>query len=171
MTWDHYVAICQQLQYPISMNPQFCVHMALAFLISGLVYAGVHTGNAFQLSFCQSNVVHQFFCDVPSLLSLSCSDTTSNMVFLFVSIVIIGHSSFGITVMTYIHIFSTVLKSPTRIPGKVFSTYIPHILMVSIFLSSITGVYLRPSATSDTLQDMLLSSFYTMISPFMNLLI
>ncbi|XP_047393368.1 olfactory receptor 14C36-like [Sciurus carolinensis] len=76
MAWGRYVTICQPLQYPIIMNPRFCVHMTLASLLSGLVYAGVHTGNAFWLP----NVVHQFFCDIHSLLRLSCSDTNSNMV-------------------------------------------------------------------------------------------
>ncbi|XP_047393366.1 olfactory receptor 14C36-like [Sciurus carolinensis] len=171
MAWDRYVAICQPLQYPIIMNPQFCVRMTLSSLLSGLMYAGVHTGNTFRLSFCQSNVVHQFFCDVPSLLRLSCSDITSNMVLLFVSTIIVGGGSFGIIIMSYIHIFSTVLKVPNKAPGKAFSTCIPHILVVSIFLSSSIGVYLRPSANSDTLQHMLLSAVYTMVPPFLNPLI
>ncbi|MBZ3889153.1 Olfactory receptor 14C36 [Sciurus carolinensis] len=171
MSWDHYVAICQPLQYPIIMNPQFCVHMTLASLLSGLVYTGVHTGNTFQLSFCQSNVVHQFFCDVPSLLRLSCSDTRNNMVLLLMSFITIGGGCFGLIIMSYIHIFSMVLKSPTRASVKAFSTCTPHILVVSIFLSSSTGVYLRPSATSDTLQDMVLSAFYTMVPPLLNPLI
>ncbi|XP_047393377.1 olfactory receptor 14C36-like [Sciurus carolinensis] len=171
MAWDHYVAICQPLQYPIIMNPQFCVHMTLASLLSGLVYAGVHTGNTFQLSFCQSNVVHQFFCDVPSLLRLSCSDNRNNMVLLLMSFITIGGGCFGLIIMSYIHIFSTVLKSPNRASVKAFSPCTPHILVVSIFLSSSTGVYLKPSATSDTLQDMVLSAFYTMVPPLLNPLI
>nr|XP_026238035.1 olfactory receptor 14C36-like [Urocitellus parryii] len=168
MAWDRYVAICQPLQYPLIMNPQFCVHMTLASLLSGLLYAGVHTGNTFRLSFCQSNVVHQFFCDVPSLLGLSCSDITSNMVLILVSITVIGSGCFAIIIMSYIRIFSAVLKFPTRSPGKAFSTCTPHILVFSVFISSSAGVHLRSSATSDTLQDMVLSVFYTMVPPFMN---
>ncbi|MBZ3871910.1 Olfactory receptor 14C36 [Sciurus carolinensis] len=153
------------------MNPQFCVHMTLFSLFSGLVYAGVHTGNTFQLSFCQSNLVHQFFCDVPSLLRLSCSDTTINKFLILVSAVVLCGGVFIFIAMSYIGIFSTVLKSPNRAPGKAFSTCTPHILVVSVFLSSITGVYLRPSANSDTLQDLILSAFYTMVPPFLNPLI
>ncbi|MBZ3870935.1 Olfactory receptor 14C36 [Sciurus carolinensis] len=168
MAWDRYVAFCQPLHYPIIMNPQFCVRMTLASLLSGLVYTGVHTGNTFRLSFCQSNEVHQFFCDLPSLLRLSCSDTTSNMILVLVSVVFVCGACFIFIVTSYIRIFSTVLKSPTRAPSKVFSTCTTHILVVSIFLSSGAGVYLRHSATSDTLQDMLLSAYYTMVPPFLN---
>ncbi|MBZ3890815.1 Olfactory receptor 14C36 [Sciurus carolinensis] len=127
MAWDCYVAICQPLQYPVIMNAQYCVCVTLASLLSGLVYAGVHTGNTFQLFFCQSNVVHQFFCDVPSLLRLSCSDTTINTVLILVSPVVLCGGCIFIT-MSYIRIFSTVLKSPNIAPGKAFSTCTPHIL-------------------------------------------
>ncbi|KAM5167896.1 olfactory receptor 14C36-like [Callospermophilus lateralis] len=171
MAWDRYVAICQPLQYPLITNPQICVRMTLATLVSGLLYAGVHTGNTFWLSFCHSNVVHQFFCDVPSLLRLSCSDTTGNMVLFFVSAVAIGGGCFTLIAMSYFRIFSAVLKFPTRAPRKAFSTCTPHILVVSVFFSSGAGVYLGSSATSDTLQNMVLSAFYTMVPPFLNPLI
>ncbi|KAG3265186.1 olfactory receptor 14C36-like [Ictidomys tridecemlineatus] len=171
MAMDHYVAICQPFQYLLIMNPQFCVHIILASLLSGLLYAGEHTGNTFRLSFCQSNVVHQFFCDVPSLLRLSCSDTTSNQVLLLVSAVLICGSCFTFIAMSYIRIFSTVLKFPTRKSVKAFSICTPHILVFSMFLSYGTAVYLRSSATSDILQDMVFSAFYTMAPPFLNHLI
>ncbi|KAM4869407.1 olfactory receptor 14C36-like [Urocitellus parryii] len=111
LAWDCYVAICQPLQYPLIMNPQFCVCMTLASLLSGLLYAGVHTGNTFRLSFCQSKMVHQFFCEISSLLRLSCSDVTSNMV-LLVSAVAVGGGCFTLIAMSYIYIFSVVLKFP-----------------------------------------------------------
>ncbi|XP_017526901.3 olfactory receptor 14C36-like [Manis javanica] len=168
MARDRYVAICQPLHYSIIMNHQFCVQATLFSLLSGLAYAAVHTGSTFRLSFCQSNVVHQFFCDVPSLLSLSCSDTFSNFLLLTVSIVAVGGSCFIFITISYIQIFSTVLKFPPRERGKAFSTCVPHILVVSVFLSSIASVYLKPSATSETIQGMILSVFYTIVPPFLN---
>ncbi|XP_036733072.2 olfactory receptor 14C36-like [Manis pentadactyla] len=168
MARDRYVAICQSLHYPVIMNHQFCVWTTLVSLLSGLIYAGVHTGNTFRLSFCQSNVVHQFFCDVPSLLSLSCSDTFNNFLLLIVSAILVAGGSFIFITISYIYIFSTVMKFPTRERGKAFSTCVPHILVVSVFLSSASFVYLRPSGASDILQGVILTVFYTIVPPFLN---
>ncbi|XP_023397059.2 olfactory receptor 14C36-like [Loxodonta africana] len=169
MARDRYVAICQPLHYPVIMNPRACVQMTLATVFSGLIYAGVHTGNAFRLSFCHSNVVHQFFCDVPSLLKLSCSDTLSNEIVIFVSVVVIAGGCFIFIIMSYIHIFSAVLKLPTRGErGKVFSTCVPHILVVTVFVVSGITVYMKPTSNSPTTQDMIISAFYSIVPPFLN---
>ncbi|XP_048213680.1 olfactory receptor 14C36-like [Perognathus longimembris pacificus] len=168
MARDRYVAICQPLYYPIRMNHKFCVQSTLASVLSGLIYAAVHTGNTLRLSFCQSNVVPQFFCDIPSLLRLSCSDTFSNKLLLLLSVLGVGGSCFVFMALSYIQIFSTVFKLRTREQGKAFSTCTPHILVVTLFLSSISSVYLRPSLTSETIQDIILSIFYTIVPPFSN---
>ncbi|XP_049726272.1 olfactory receptor 14C36-like [Elephas maximus indicus] len=169
MARDRYVAICQPLHYPVIMNPRACVQMTLTSVFSGLIYAGVHTGNAFRLSFCHSSVVHQFFCDVPSLLKLSCSDTLSNEIVIFVSAVVIVGGCFIFIIMSYIHIFSAVLKLPTRgEQGKVFSTCVPHILVVTVFVISVTAMYLKPTSNSPTTQDMIISLFYSVVPPFLN---
>ncbi|XP_004482436.1 olfactory receptor 14C36-like [Dasypus novemcinctus] len=169
MAQDRYVAICQPLHYPKIMNHQFCVRMTLAALFCGLIYASVHTGNTFQLSFCQSNVVPQFFCDVPSLLRLSCSDTFNNELLILVSAMGFGVGCFIFIVISYIRIFSTVLKFPTSGErGKAFSTCVPHIIVVFVFLSSALYVYLMPPSVSDTFLAMVFSVFYTIVPPFLN---
>ncbi|XP_004686949.1 PREDICTED: olfactory receptor 14C36-like [Condylura cristata] len=171
MAHDRYAAICHPLHYPVIISHRFCVQMTLASMLSGLFYAGVHTGNTFRLSFCQSNVVHQFFCDIPSLLRLSSSNIFSNLLLNFVSAFLIGGTCFIFIAMSYSHIFSTVLKFPIKEQGKAFSTCVPHIIVVSVFLSSGISVYLKPSVSSDTIQDMILSVFYTIVPPFLNPLI
>ncbi|XP_007516515.1 olfactory receptor 14C36-like [Erinaceus europaeus] len=168
MAHDRYVAICQPLHYPVIMNHGFCVWTTLASLLTGFIYAGVHTGYTFRLSFCQSNVVHQFFCDVPSLLRISCSDTFSNELVSFITIMGVGGSCIIFIIISYIHIFSTVLKFSTRERRKAFSTCIPHIIVVSVFLSSGSYVYLKPSVTSETIQDMIFSVFYAIVPPLLN---
>ncbi|XP_049726236.1 olfactory receptor 14C36-like [Elephas maximus indicus] len=169
MAYDRYLAICNPLHYPVIMNPRVCVQMTLASVFSGLIYAGVHTSNTFRLSFCQSNVIHQFFCDIPSLLKLSCSDTFINEVVIFFSAVVIVGGFFSFIIMTYIRIFSAVLKLPTRGErGKAFSTCVPHILVVTVFVSSVFVVYMNPTFNSPTIQDMIISVFYSIVPPFLN---
>ncbi|XP_076995666.1 olfactory receptor 14C36-like [Tamandua tetradactyla] len=169
MAHDRYVAICQPLHYPVIMNPQVCVRLMLASVSSGAVFAGLHTGYTFHLSFCQSNVVHQFFCEVPSLWMLSCSDTLSNEILNVISVVVVPGGCFAFITMSYIHIFSTVLKFPnSRDRKKAFSTCVPHILVVTIFVSSIATVYMQPTSHSPTLQGKITSVFYSIVPPFVN---
>ncbi|XP_037673467.1 olfactory receptor 14C36-like [Choloepus didactylus] len=168
MARDRCVAICQPLHYPVVMNHQVCVQMTLASVLSCVIYSGFHTGNTLQLQFCQSNVVHQFFCDIPPLLKLSCSDTLMNEISVFISVVLIAGGCSAYITLSYIHIFSTVLKFPTRERGKVFSTCVPHILVVTVFLSSVAAVYVKPTSYSPTNQDMITAVFYTIAPPFLN---
>ncbi|XP_004475264.1 olfactory receptor 14C36-like [Dasypus novemcinctus] len=169
MARDRYVAICQPLHYTVIMNPRVCVQMTLASILSGLVHSGFHTGNTFRLSFCQSNVVHQFFCDIPPLLKLSCSDTLNNEILIFISSVVVAGGCFAFIIMSYFHIFSTVLKFPNRGErGKAFSTCVPHIFVVTIFVSSAVTVYVKPTSSSTPYQDMLTSVFYSIVPPFLN---
>ncbi|XP_037673791.1 olfactory receptor 14C36-like [Choloepus didactylus] len=169
MARDRCVAICQPLHYPVVMNHRVCVQMTLASVLSGVVYAGFHTGNTFRLSFCQSNVVHQFFCDIPSLLKLSCSDTFGNEISIFFTTMLIEGGCFAFITRSYVYIFSAVLKFPTsRERGKAFSTCVPHILVVTVFLSSAAAVYVKPTSTSCTIQDMVTSVFYSIVPPFLN---
>ncbi|XP_006877996.1 PREDICTED: olfactory receptor 14C36-like [Chrysochloris asiatica] len=168
MAWDRYLAICHPLHYFEIMNTQVCIHMSLVSLLSGLVYSGFHTGLTFSLPFCQSNIIHQFFCDIPSLLKLSCSDTFINEIITFVSSVIVGGGCFFFIIMSYICILTTVLKFPIRELRKAFSTCVPHILVVTVFLSSGAAVYMKPVSNSPTIQDMIISVLYSVVPPFLN---
>ncbi|XP_004460236.2 olfactory receptor 14C36-like [Dasypus novemcinctus] len=169
MAHDHYVAICQPLHYPMIMTPRICVWMTLASVLSGLVFSGFHTGNTFWLHFCQSNVVNQFFCDTPSLLKLSCSNTFSNEISIFISTFLIVGGCFAFITRSYVYIFFTVLKFPISTDrGKAFSTCVPHIIIVSIFLLSGAAVHIKPTSNSHTIQDMIISMFYSIVPPLLN---
>ncbi|KFO35806.1 olfactory receptor 14C36 [Fukomys damarensis] len=169
MAHDRFAAICRPLHYPVIMSPRLCVHSTLAALLSGLIYAALHTLNTFRLPFCHSHAVQQLFCDIPSLLKLSCSDTFSNQITVLISGLVIGGSCFTYIIKSYIHIFSTVLRFPVGANRKkAFSTCVPHILVVSVFLSSSFYVYLRPSIMSASIVDMVLSMFYSVIPPLFN---
>ncbi|XP_074075129.1 olfactory receptor 14C36-like [Macrotis lagotis] len=169
MARDRYVAICHPLHYTVIMRPSVCMKMTLTCLVTGLCFAGFHTGYTFRLSFCQSNVIPQFFCDIPFLLKISCSETFSNMLALFVSVIVIGLGCFAIIIASYIRIFSTVLRFPVKEDqSKAFSTCLPHIFVVSLFLFSIGFVYLQPISESGSIKNIILSIFYCIIPPLLN---
>ncbi|KAM4860909.1 olfactory receptor 14C36-like [Thomomys bottae] len=169
MAWDRYVAICQPLQYPVIINLQFCKGITLLCLLGGFLYAALHTGSTFRLSFCQSIVIHQFFCDIPSLLRISCSDIFSNNLLNILSVIGFGGSCSVFIAMSYVQIFSTILKFPLKEErGKAFSTCVPHIAVVSVFLIFACYMYLKPPANSEMIQDMIFSVLYTIVPPFLN---
>ncbi|XP_072472550.1 olfactory receptor 14C36-like [Notamacropus eugenii] len=169
MACDRYVAIFHPLLYPVVMSPRVCIQMTFICLFTGLLYAGFHTGYTFQLSFCQSNVIHQFFCDIPSLLKISCSETFSNTLSLLGSGLVVVVGCFTFITASYISIFSTVLKFPVKAnQRKAFFTCVPHIIVVSLFLISGLYVYLQPPSDSGSIKDIIFSIFYSIIPPFMN---
>ncbi|XP_074049542.1 olfactory receptor 14C36-like [Macrotis lagotis] len=169
MACDRYVAICHPLHYTVIMCPSVCMKMTLTCLVTGLFYSGFHTGYTFRLSFCRSNVIHQFFCDIPSLLKISCSETFSNMLSLFITVLALGLGCFGFIIASYIRIFSTVLRFPVKEDQrKAFSTCLPHIIVVSLFIVSVGFVYLQPNSGSGSIKDIILSIFYSIIPPFLN---
>ncbi|CAM4570935.1 unnamed protein product, partial [Caretta caretta] len=83
MAYDRYVAICNPLIYTVIMSRQLCKQLVAGVYAVGVVDSMIHTCCTFQLSFCSSNIINHFFCDVPPLLVLSCSDTRINEIVLF----------------------------------------------------------------------------------------
>ncbi|EFB26958.1 hypothetical protein PANDA_020728, partial [Ailuropoda melanoleuca] len=120
MSYDRYVAICCPLHYHVIMNRGSSVQMVTASWFSGCVYGSIHVAGTFSVHFCGSNIVHQFFCDVPSLLTLACSgEQILEYVFIIVSCCF-GFICFILLVVSYVYIFSTVLRIPSA-KGKVKS--------------------------------------------------
>ncbi|KAI5153378.1 Olfactory Receptor 14K1, partial [Manis pentadactyla] len=74
MSHDHYVAICLLLHYDIIMSRAMCVKMAAASWVLESIIGVLYSAGNFPLSFCGSRKLPQFFCDVPSLLKISCSE-------------------------------------------------------------------------------------------------
>ncbi|XP_060111651.1 olfactory receptor 14I1-like [Heteronotia binoei] len=133
MAHDRYVAICNPLQYERVMHKGACFQMAASSWIAGTLYAILHTSCTFAITFC-SNMINQFFCEVPQLLKLSCSDLYLIEVgLLILSSTIVGGCFIFISI-TYMKIFTAVLRMPS-VQGqkKAFSTCIPHLTVVSLF--------------------------------------
>ncbi|KAF0871764.1 OR5B2 protein, partial [Crocuta crocuta] len=131
MAYDRYAAVCKPLHYTTTMTTGVCARLAIGSYVFGFLNASVDVGNTFHLSFCKSNVIHHFFCDIPAVLSLSCSDRhVSELVLVFVATF---HIFFGLLVIliSYLFIFITILKMPS-IEGylKAISTCASHLTAV-----------------------------------------
>ncbi|XP_050773947.1 olfactory receptor 14A16-like [Gopherus flavomarginatus] len=169
MAYDRYVAICQPLHYERVMNRRACIQMAASAWICGILYSALHTGNTFVISFCGGNRVDQFFCDIPQLLKLACSDSDVNESGVIAFSACLVLSCFVLIIVSYVQIFKTVLRIPSEQgQHKAFSTCLPHITVVSLFVFTGIIAYLKPDSSSTSGLDLMVDVFYSTVPPVLN---
>nr|XP_034343450.1 olfactory receptor 7C2-like [Arvicanthis niloticus] len=169
MAYDRFVAICHPLHYVVIMNSCFCVMLALGSWIVSVMSSLPETLTVLRLSFCTNIEIPHFFCDLPEVLKLACSDTlVNNIVVYSITIVIAGFPFFGI-LLSYFHIFSSILRiSSAGGKYKAFSTCGSHLLVVFLFYGNGLGVYLSSAATSSSRMSLVTSLMYTVVTPMLN---
>ncbi|XP_008822498.1 olfactory receptor 1N1 [Nannospalax galili] len=169
MAYDRYAAICRPLHYSTIMSPRACALMlALCWVLTNVV-ALTHTLLMARLSFCVVGEISHFFCDITSVLKLSCSDTRINELVL---------SGFGGTVLmvpfvsivvSYVHIVAAVLRVRTSGgASKAFSTCSSHLCVVCVFYGTLFSVYLFPASVDSTEKDVAAAAMYTVVTPMLN---
>ncbi|XP_057346435.1 LOW QUALITY PROTEIN: putative olfactory receptor 14L1 [Manis pentadactyla] len=168
MSYDRYVAMCHPLHYQVMMRKGACEKMVAASWFSGAVSGFLNT-SVTSLPFCWSDVIHQFFCEIPSLLRLSYSERFLAEIGAIIATTSLGILRFTSILVSYPYIFSTVLRIPS-VEGrsKVFSTCIPHLVVVIVFLSTGSITYLKPTSESPSIWDLIVSVFYTVAPPTLN---
>ncbi|KFP88413.1 Olfactory receptor 14A16, partial [Apaloderma vittatum] len=173
MAYDRYVAICQPLHYGTLLGNRACAHMAAAAWASGFLNALLHTVNTFSVSLCQGNAVGQFSCEIPHILKLSCSHTDYlREAGLLVVSVCLAFGCFVFMLVSYVWIFRAVLRIPWQQGRhKAISTCLPHLAVVSLFLSSGFLAYLKPPSMSSPSLDLVVSVLYSIVPPAVNPLI
>ncbi|CAM9115457.1 unnamed protein product [Bubo scandiacus] len=172
MSYDRYVAICKSLHYGTLLGSRACVHMAAAAWGTGFLYAVLHTANTFSLPLCHGNTLDQFFCEIPQILKLSCSHSSLREVGLVMVGVSLAFGCFVSIVVPYVQILRAVLRIPSEQGRhKTFSTCLPHLAMVSLFISTGTFAHLKPPSFSSPSLDMLVSFLYSVVPPAVNPLI
>ncbi|KAG8568526.1 hypothetical protein GDO81_014045 [Engystomops pustulosus] len=169
MAYDRYVAICNPLRYIFIMNKTFCFYAVVGCCLIGLLNSMSHTLMTLKLRFCDKLHIKNFFCDVLPLLEAACSDTKIIEMLLHVDTVLLGATTFGIVIYSYVHIITTILKihsSEARM--KVFSTCSSHLIVVTVFY--ITGVFSYNSPKSgDSFYIVPVSSvIYSVTPPLLN---
>ncbi|XP_071310642.1 olfactory receptor 14C36-like [Agelaius tricolor] len=172
MCYDRYVSICKPLHYGTLLGSRACAHMAAAAWASGFLYALLHTANAFSLPLCHGNALGQFFCEIPQILKLSCSHSSLRELGLVVVGVCVVSGCFVFMVFSYVQIFRAVLRIPSEQGRhKAFSTCLPHLAVVSLFVSTAIFAYLKPSSISSPSLDLAVSVLYSVVAPALNPLI
>ncbi|XP_050767113.1 olfactory receptor 14J1-like [Gymnogyps californianus] len=172
MAYDRYVAICKPLHYGTLLGSRACVHMAAAAWGSGFLRALLHTANTFSLPLCQGNALNQFFCEIPQILKLSCSHSylRERGLLAFNAFLFLG--CFVFIVLSYVQIFRAVLRIPSEQGRhKAFSTCLPHLAVVSLFLSTVMFAYLKAPSISSPSLDLVVSFLYSVGPPAVNPLI
>nr|XP_042697703.1 olfactory receptor 8U9-like isoform X2 [Chrysemys picta bellii] len=172
MAYDRYVAICNPLLYMVTMSRQLCKQLVVGMYAVGLVDSIIQTCFTFRLSFCSSNIVKHFFCDIPPLLALSCSDTRINEIVIFAFTCCITVSSFVTILLSYVYIISTILQiRSAEGRRKAFSTCSFHLTAVVLLFGTVLFMYLRPTSSYSMDTDKVASAFYTLVIPMLNPLI
>ncbi|XP_050184150.1 olfactory receptor 14J1-like, partial [Myiozetetes cayanensis] len=173
MCYDRYVAICKPLHYGTLLGSRACAHMAAAAWATGFLNALLHTANTFSLPLCQGNALGQFFCEIPPILKLSCSHSGYlREIGLLLFSVSLALGCFVFIVFSYVQIFRAVLRIPSEQgQHKAFSTCLPHLAVVSLFVSTGTIAYLKPPSTSSPSLELALSVLYSVVPPALNPLI
>eukprot|EP00075_Anas_platyrhynchos_P014747 XP_027304000.1 olfactory receptor 14C36-like [Anas platyrhynchos] len=172
MAYDRYVAICKPLHYGSLLGSRACVQMAAAAWGSGFLNAILHTATTVSLPFCQGNAVDQFFCEIPHILKLSCSDAYLREVGALVFSVSLCFGCFVFIVLSYVQIFRAVLRMPScQGRHKAFSTCLPHLAVVSLFVSTAIFAYLKPPSISSPSLDLVFALLYSVVPPAVNPLI
>ncbi|XP_004645915.1 olfactory receptor 5B2-like [Octodon degus] len=169
MAYDRYAAVCRPLHYTTTMRASVCGGLVIGCYVGGLLNACVHTGETFSLSFCNSNVVHHFFCDIPAVMALSCSDKHLNEQVLFYAVSIPVFFALLVIWISYFFIFVSILKMRSGAGHqKALSTCASHLTAVSIFYGAAIFMYLQPSSSHSMDTDKIASVFYTMVIPMLN---
>ncbi|XP_036863221.2 olfactory receptor 2T27-like [Manis javanica] len=172
MAYDRYVAICHPLHYAIRMRPKVCTLLVLTSWLGALLNALIHVIYTLNLPYCASREIHHFFCEIPALLKLVCTDTSQYEKGIFVSGLIFFLSPFSAILASYGRILFTVLGMGSSLGlRKALATCSSHMIVVSLFYGTSIIKYFLPKSYNSAEQDEVLSAFYTILTPMLNPLI
>lgn len=169
MAYDRCVAIHWPLHYLVVMSHRVCVQLVVGSYMASSLNALVHTTALLHLSFCGPNVLKHFYCEIPPLLQLSCSDTWLNQVLMLSCAGFIIASLVLAILVSYTFILLTIC-SIRSVEGrhKAFFTCTSHLTAVTLFCGSAAFLYLHPLSSHTEEERKTASIFYTVVTPMLN---
>ncbi|NP_001011662.2 olfactory receptor Olfr180 [Mus musculus] len=166
MAYDRYVAICNPLQYHSMMSKKLSIQMSIGTFITSNLHSLIHVGCLLRLTFCKSNRIDHFFCDILPLYRLSCTDPFINELMIYIFSMPIQVFTITTVLVSYFCILLTIFKMKSKDGrGKAFSTCASHFFSVSIFYVCLL-MYIRPFDEGN--KDIPVAVFYTIIIPLLN---
>ncbi|XP_072613464.1 olfactory receptor 5L1-like isoform X2 [Vulpes vulpes] len=172
MAYDRFVAICNPLLYMVTMSRNLCMELVSCCYLCGAACSLIHLCLALQIPSYRSNVINHFFCDLPPLLSLACSDVTMNELLLYIVATFNELTTILIILISYLLILITILRMHSAEGRrKAFSTCASHLTAILVFHGTILFIYCRPSSGNTMDADKVATVFYTIVIPMLNPLI
>ncbi|XFF79532.1 hypothetical protein AB1E18_005751 [Capra hircus] len=172
MAYDRYVAVCLPLRYPMLMNWKACCVMALASWMVGVTDSVIYVGMVFSFPYCGSLQVDHFFCEVPTLLRLSCADTSLFQDLIYACCVVMMLLPLGVVVASYARILMAVVNMPSAEgKQKALTTCSSHLTVVGLYYGGGLFNYMQKASARTPAEDRAISTFYTIIAPMLNPLI
>ncbi|XP_021094521.1 olfactory receptor 183-like isoform X2 [Heterocephalus glaber] len=168
MAYDRYVAICKPLIYPVIMTNRLCSQLLVLSFVGGFLHALIHESFLFRLTFCNSNIIHHFYCDVLPLFKISCTDPSLNYLLVFIFSGSIQVFSIVTILLSYTFVLFTILKKKSeKSASKAFSTCGAHLFSVTLHYVPSFFMYVHPTSSEENDQEMI-SLFYAVIIPVIN---
>ncbi|XP_004482390.2 olfactory receptor 4E1 [Dasypus novemcinctus] len=166
MAYDRYVAICRPLQYMTVMNWKVCVLLALALWTGGAIHSIALTSLTIKLPYCGPDEIDNFFCDVPQVIKLACTDTHIIEILIVSNSGLISVVCFVVLVVSYAVILVNLRQRISKGRRKALSTCAAHLTVVTLFLGHCIFIYSRPSTSLP--EDKVVSVFFTAVTPLLN---
>ncbi|XP_053326548.1 olfactory receptor 10AG1-like [Spea bombifrons] len=172
MAFDRYMAICRPLRYLSVMSRKLCYKLTVGSWLTGLLVSLGQTTFIFTLPYCASNHLEHFFCDIPPLLSVACSNTFINQLSVFMACLTGATIPFVLILCSYVRILSSItLIRSAEGRHKALSTCGSHLASVILFYGTAMFMYLRLGSRRPTGNDRPITLFYCMVIPAINPLI
>ncbi|XP_006883301.1 PREDICTED: olfactory receptor 4F15-like [Elephantulus edwardii] len=166
MAFDRYVAICKPLHYMTIMSPRVCISILVLSWTIGLIHSSTQLVFVVALPFCGPNVLDSFYCDIPRLIKLACTDTYKLEFMVTANSGFISLGAFLLLILSYIFLLVTLQKHSLGDSSKALSTLSAHMTVVVLFFGPLIFFYMWPSPS--THMDKFLAIFDAVLTPFLN---